>query len=200
MPKPLHAVGLVLLGACALLLWHLSSTVSELRDQVGDLEAAITDLQLTAGSVAPSTPALPLEPGAGRAAKVRAGKNGRGDKSAKAGKSGKARKGGAGRDRGAQMAEILASFASDNDLDDDTRTGLEDALTTLNTSVKASRAASTDGDPSSMREQRQALFAEFEATVNSLLEPDQAEDLMGQIKTSRGGPPPGAGGPGGGPG
>ena len=38
-----------------------------------------------------------------------------------------------------------------------------------------------------MREQRQVLFGEFEASVHSLLQPEQADDLLTQVKASRGG-------------
>ena len=84
------------------------------------------------------------------------------------------------------MAEVLAAFAAENSLDESTTTGLETALTTLNDGVRAVRAANPDGDQTAMREQRQALFADFEASVKGLLDAELAEALLAQIKTNRG--------------
>ena len=183
MPKPLNAVGLLLLGACAFLLWHLSSKITDLDQQVQDLEAAITDLQVRQGPAAAATTTAPA------GLSESSGPGGKSAKAGKAGKAGKGRKtGGQGnRDRGAQMAEILATFSAEEGLDEDTTAGLEDALATLNEGVKSSRATSADGDPTAMREQRQVLFGEFESSVQSLLEPEQADNLLTQVKASRGG-------------
>jgi len=180
MPKPLTATCLALLGACAFLLWHLSTGIAELKDQVQDLEAAVTALQLSqaAPAAADSPPTRP----------DLSSKRAKAGKASKAGKAGKNGKAGAGaKDRGAQMAEVVATFAQEQALDEDTTAALNHALTTLSTSVKASRASGGGGDPSSMREQRQAHFGDFEASVQEILAPELAQELLDQIKASRGG-------------
>ncbi len=177
MPKNFNAAALLVLGASAFLFWYVTSSIWDLERKVQDLETTLSSLQVRqgpSGASGATSGGDSSEQASNRASKAKA--------KAKAKKGGQ----GGGKNRGTQMAEVLAAFAAEKSLDEATTTGLEKALTTLNEGVRAVRAANPDGDQDTMREQRQALFAEFEASVKGLLDAELAEALLAQIKTNRG--------------
>jgi hypothetical protein len=198
MQKNLIAIPLLLIGVAGFLLWYQTSKVSELEDQVVALEATINQLQLNGGVMPERGIGMGDDAVAGNGAGTegkgaKRGKGGKAGKAGKAGKGGKAGKTGkTGKDRGPEMLALVATFSADKGLTEETTQALETAASTLTASVKGSRPApgSENVDATEIRKQRQEYFAVFEEQVRGLLDAEQAEALIEQIKSSRPSGPP----------